>query len=29
MLSLLALNVPYAVDDAKDDWRAILEDIVR
>ena len=29
MLSLLALNLPYAVDDARDDLRAIIEDVVR
>ena len=29
MLSLLALNVTDAVDDARDDLRAIIEDVVR
>ncbi len=29
MLSLLALNVPHAVDDARNDLRAIVEDVVR
>ena len=29
MLSLLALNVPHAVDDARNDLRAIIEDVVQ